>query len=176
MTTRLVHKTNWQCRADARELLQGIFASELLLPSRCLWIVSPWVSDVPVLDNAASTFRPAETAWGQRSIRLAELLLELARLGTTAVVATRPDPHNRLFLDQANQLFTDAGLVDRLVVRFSQDLHEKGIAGDGFYLGGSMNLTNNGVEVLEEALYYSTNAETVALVRLRYRDRWGGPP
>lgn len=174
MTTRLVHKTSWQCRADARELLQGIFAAELVLPSQFLWIVSPWVSDVPVLDNAASTFRPPETAWGQRSVRLAEVLLELGRLGTTVVVATRPDSHNRLFLDHATQLFTDGGLGDRLSIRFSHELHEKGIAGDAFYLGGSMNLTYNGVEVLEEALYYSTDTDTVAQVRLRYRDRWGG--
>ena len=35
-----------------REVLQLIFASELIQPSRCLWLVSPWLRNIPILDNS----------------------------------------------------------------------------------------------------------------------------
>ncbi len=174
MTTRLIHKSSWQCRHEARELLQAIFAGELLAPSRCLWIVSPWISNVPVIDNEAHTFQPPDTTWGRGTIRLAEVLRELARRGATLVIATRPDPRNELFLENIHRLLHEAGCTDRLVLHRVGQLHEKGIAGDGFYLGGSMNLTWNGIEVLEESLIYTTEPDTVAAVRLQYRERWGG--
>lgn len=47
-------------RNSVRELLQIIFTAELLSSSRCLWIVSPWLRDIPVLDNhnSLSVARP----------------------------------------------------------------------------------------------------------------------
>lgn len=176
MTSRLIHKSSWQCRHEARELLQAIFAAELLAPSRCLWIVSPWVSNVPVIDNEADTFRPPDTSWARGTIRLAHVLRELARRGTRVVVATRPDPQNDLLLEDIRWLFRDVGCADRLIVHQAAQLHEKGIAGDGFHLGGSMNLTWNGIEVLEESLHFTTEPDAVAAVRLQYRQRWGGAP
>jgi phosphatidylserine/phosphatidylglycerophosphate/cardiolipin synthase-like enzyme len=41
-----------------------------------------------------------------------------------------------------------------VAVRFhiAEELHTKGILGDGYYLAGSMNFTYNGITVNEEAL------------------------
>lgn len=174
MTTRLIHKSSWQCRHEARELLQAIFAAELLAPSRCLWIVSPWISNIQVIDNEARTFQPPDTTWGRGLIRLADILRELARRGTSVVIATRPDEQNEAFLEELKRVLRDVGCDERLVVHRAAQLHEKGVAGDDFYLGGSMNLTWNGIEVLEESLHYTTEPESVAIVRLQYRQRWGG--
>ena len=77
-------------------------------------------------------------------------------------------------MENLRRLLGDAGCTDRLVVHRVAQLHEKGIAGDEFYLGGSMNLTWNGIEVLEESLLFTTVPETVATIRLQYRQRWGG--
>jgi hypothetical protein len=176
VTTRLIHKSSWQCRHEARELLQAIFAGELLAPSRCLWIISPWISNVPVVDNEAQTFQPPDTTWGRGTIRLADVLRELARRGTQLVIATRPDAQNELFLEELQRLLRDAACLQQLTSHRVAQLHEKGIAGDEFYLGGSMNLTWNGIEVLEESLHYTTEDEAVATVRLQYRQRWGGVP
>ena len=52
------------------DLLQMLFLSELLAPSRCLWLVSPWISDIPVIDN--------------RIERLSRLRAELGALGQSA--------------------------------------------------------------------------------------------
>lgn len=174
MTSRYISKSSWQCRYEARDTLQAIFAAELLAPSRCLWIVSPWISDVPVLDNDALSFRFPDLGWGRRSIRLSEVLVELLRRDAVVILATRPDSHNRGFLQQLEQQSAGAGKASHLRVHFAEALHEKGIVGDGFYLGGSMNLTHSGLEVLEETIHFTTDPATVAQTRVRYFDRWGG--
>lgn len=174
MTSRLIHKSSWHCRHEARELLQGIFTAELVVPSECLWIVSPWISNVPIFDNEAQSFQPPETTWGRGTIRLGDVLRELARRGSKLVIATRPDAQNESFLEDLSRSLDEAGCIDRLVAHRDAQLHEKGIVGDAFYLSGSMNLTWNGIEILEEALTYVTDAETVATKRLQCRKRWGG--
>src|SRR4051794_33569017 len=51
VSTRLLHKTSGRSRNEAREVLEFFFLAELLSPSRCLWIVSPWLRDVTLFDN-----------------------------------------------------------------------------------------------------------------------------
>jgi hypothetical protein len=174
MTSRYISKSKWQCRHEARDLVQGIFASELVAPSRCLWIVSPWISDVAVFENDALNFRLPDVGWGRRLVRLSEVVLELLRRDATVILATRPDQHNTIFLQQLEQACGDAGHTSRIRVHIAENLHEKGIVGDAFYLGGSMNLTHNGLEILEEVLHFTTDPEVIAQTRLRYFDRWGG--
>jgi phosphatidylserine/phosphatidylglycerophosphate/cardiolipin synthase-like enzyme len=61
-------------------------------------------------------------------------------------------------------------------VRFhiAEELHTKGILGDGYYLAGSMNFTYNGITVNEEALTYETSPEVIAEQQLIFINRWGG--
>jgi hypothetical protein len=46
MTARQFLQSAVDTRNAVRELLQIVFASELLAPSRCLWLVSPWLREV----------------------------------------------------------------------------------------------------------------------------------
>jgi hypothetical protein len=55
-----------------------------------------------------------------------------------------------------------------------EDLHEKGLLADDFYLAGSMNLTYGGVELLEETVTFDTAADVIAQARLVFYERWGG--
>jgi hypothetical protein len=153
------------------DLLETIFAAELVLPSRCLWIVSPWISNVAILDNGAHAYLSIEPAWAQGPVRLVQVLHKLMELGTQVVVATRAVTHNDTFL---RALGGGAGAPGRLVVRTSEELHTKGILGDGFYLSGSMNITHHGITLNEEAVEYTTEAAVVAGTRLEFRERWGG--
>src|SRR5438093_10234369 len=86
-------------RNSVREVLQAIFASELLSPSRCLWIVSPWLRDVPVLDNTTGGFLALCPDLPRSEVRLSRVLRELLGCGTHVVIATRPDSGNRQVLD-----------------------------------------------------------------------------
>ena len=69
---------------------------------------------------------------------------------------------------------SEAGVTSSLLLNEAEDLHEKGLLGDDFYLSGSMNLTYGGVELLEETVKFDTAEDVVAEARLVYYERWGG--
>lgn len=170
MSARYIHS-----RLSSRQvpdLLQTVFAAELLSPSRCLWLVSPWVSDIPVLDNGANAFLALEPGWARGKVRLSQVLMALAERGTTVRVATRPDPHNRGVLEALEAYARVKGVG--IHVHKNQELHLKGILGDRFYLGGSMNFTHNGITLNEEAVHYETASEVVSERHVLFADRWGG--
>jgi hypothetical protein len=172
--TRHIHKSSWRCQDDVKELLQAITIGEMLAPSLCLWLVSPWLSDIPIIDNRAGAFDAMDSTWGPRVLRLVEVLHRCLQVGTTVVVATRPVSHNRPFLAQLIASAAEAGASSALLVNESEDLHEKGLLGDDYYFSGSMNFTFGGVELLEETVKFDTAEDVVAQARLVYHDRWGG--
>ena len=170
MRSRYIHS-----RLSSRQvpdLLQAIFVAELTTPSRCLWLVSPWISDIPVIDNSANTFLCLEPSWSRDRLRLSQVLATLAEQGTTVHVATRPDSHNRSFIEGLQARISGTEVTIQLHVQ--EELHAKGILGDGYYLAGSMNFTYNGITVNEEALYYETTPEVIAEQQVIFNSRWGG--
>lgn len=152
------------------DLLQVLLVAELISPSTCLWLVSPWVSDIPIIDNTANTFLALEPSWPRSKIRLVQVLATLTRLGTTVCVAIRPDLHNRSFVEALGILAND----NYLRIHQAEELHTKGMLSDAFFLAGSMNFTFNGITVNEEALIYETALETISEQKLNFRARWGG--
>lgn len=160
-------------------LLRTIFVSELLTPSSTLWIVSPWLSDVPILDNRLDGFRHLEPTWPRAQIRLGIILATLADRGTHLVVATRPA--RRVAGDEGSRA-TDRFLeglqarvpsATRLTAhRNFERLHTKGLLGDGFFLAGSMNFTFAGVKLNDEFVRFTTATAEVSGVRIQFRDAW----
>jgi hypothetical protein len=152
------------------DLLHLLFAAELVQPSRCLWLISPWITDVPILDNRSGAFTSMQPAWPRLQVRLADVLEALADRGATIRVATRPVPINEPFVQRLER----AGRSNVRVAR-SEALHEKGLLGDTFYLGGSMNFTGNGITIAEEAVQLHLSPQVVAEGRVTLTERWGGP-
>jgi hypothetical protein len=173
--TRVIRKSRQRASGEAAALLAAVFTAELLVPSRCIWIVSPWISDVQLVNNAANTFDALER-WGSRPVRLTELLVTLAEAGTTVVIGTTDEASNAAFLSRTTTLFRDQRLTDLLVVDVdpTNELHEKAITTDDCVVAGSMNITNNGIFVREEYVEFRTDEEFVARARLDAFDRFGG--
>ena len=176
MTPNTFHPARYiHTKATARQvpdLLQNIFVAELLCPSSCLWFVSPWVSDIPVIDNRTNGFLSFEPRWVRAQVSLSQVLAKLLELGTSIHVATRPDVHNDAFLDRMRRLANPDGLA--LHVHSADELHEKGILADGFYLSGSMNFTFNGISLNEEVVHFTVDPAVIAENRIRFAARWGG--
>lgn len=170
MTARQFLQSAADARNSARELLQLIFASELLMPSRCLWIVSPWLRDIPVLDNSTGSFIFLCPDFPRTEIRLSRVLRELVDRGTTLVIATRADAGNRQVIDGLQS--PDGS--NRVIFHERSELHAKGIVGDRYSLIGSMNLTYNGLERLTEMLVFQTERGSVEQLRLAFRREYGG--
>jgi hypothetical protein len=163
--SRFIHSQSTETR-QIPDLLQAIFVAELAEPSNCLWIVSPWISDIPLIDNRANAFLTLEPSWPRGKIRLSQVLSVLVDRGATVRVITRPSiPSNQSFLQRVQ------GLVH---ITETSDLHEKGVLGSQFYLSGSMNFTYLGITLNEEVLHYETNDEVIAEHTIIFTQRWGG--
>ncbi len=173
--TRVIRKSRSRSSREAANLLSSIFAAELIQPSRCLWLVSPWISDIGILDNTTNGFE-AIRPFGPRPIRLSEILVTLAGRGSNVVVGTTADTTNNAFRQRTHRLFEDRGLAASLTIDIdvSGELHEKAITGDDFVLSGSMNITNSGVFVREEFLEFRSDEEFVARSRMDAFERFGG--
>jgi len=170
MSTRQFLQSASDARNAVRELLQLVFASELVAPSRCLWIVSPWLRDVPALDNRTGSFISVCPDLPRTEVRLSRVLRVLIERGTQIVIATRPGSGNRQVLDGLGDLPEG----NDLIFHERPDLHAKGIVGDRFCLIGSMNLTYNGLEHLTEMLVFQTDRHHVEQLRVAFRSEYGG--
>jgi hypothetical protein len=175
MESRVIHKSAGQARNEVRDLLETIFIAELISPSRCLWVVSPWVSDIVVVDNRGAGFDGVDPTLGSRVIRLSDALARLVSMGATICIACRPIDTNQRFLESLRAAFDRADAPDdALTVVQTEHLHEKGLLGDDYYLSGSMNLTYSGVELLDEMVRFELDVSSVAAARVTFHARYGG--
>jgi len=177
MTSRLIFKGRNRAAREIENLLQSIFAAELVHPSEVIWLVSPWVSDVPLLDNRSGAFAGVEPTWGRRPISFVETLGAVMQRGAKVVVATRPDDHNHRFVHRLESAVRSSGLTERLLVHVDdrERLHEKGLVGQDYYVSGSMNFTESGIRIHDEAVKYDLDPATVAQARVHFRQTYGAP-
>ncbi|MEV6621413.1 phospholipase D-like domain-containing protein DpdK [Amycolatopsis sp. NPDC051106] len=173
--TRVIRKSKAQSAGDVLDLLNALFTAELIAPSRCLWLVSPWISDVEIIDNSAGTY-PVLAHYGKRVVRLAEVLGTLAMAGTKIVIATTPDLANSTFIRRMQLLRRDLHIEQVVDIQtdYSGRLHTKALTGDDYALAGSMNITFNGIFIREEQVELKTDTEYVAQARMDAYDRFGG--
>lgn len=175
MRTRNLRTTAFSSREELADALQALFIGEVMTPSTPMWIVTPWISDVVVIDNRSARFTGLMPDMPRRQIRFGETLLALLQRGGTLVIACRPDDHNRAFTERLAERALEAGVDDGLRQQFSRELHEKGVLTRHVLLSGSMNLTYNGLRRLEESILLTDDSDAVARARHAYEDRWGQP-
>lgn len=155
-------------RRDVQELLHGLFVAELIQPSDELWIVSPWISNIIVINDQAGRLRFLHDS-GQTRVRLLSAIGALARLGGTIHIVTRPTD-NEAFVASVKSLRQSVG--DSVRLCFRQTLHAKGIAGDGYAVTGSMNLTWSGTEKWDELVEFRTGNDATQ-IRSKFREAYG---
>ncbi|MER5265094.1 phospholipase D-like domain-containing protein DpdK [Actinosynnema sp. NPDC002837] len=172
---RVIRKSKAQSAGEALDLLAALFSAELASPAKCLWLVSPWISDVELLDNTTGAYSSL-MRFGRRRVRLAEVLVTLATSGTEVVVATTSDNHNRTLRDRLEVLSGDLHVESRLkvVVDSTDQLHTKALTSDDYALAGSMNITYNGIHLREEQVELRTEPDYVAQARMDAHGRFGG--
>lgn len=153
------------------ELIQSIFVAELIRPSRRLWLASPWISDVDLIDNRARQFASLCPDWPAAWIGLTRVLEALLVRGSRVTIITNDDAHNRHVRERVQALGRVYEGQTRTIV--DENLHEKGIVGDWFSLSGSMNLTYHGIFVNQEHLVYTCDESRVSERRIGFELRWG---
>ncbi|NKS24598.1 phospholipase D-like domain-containing protein DpdK [Prescottella equi] len=154
----------------ASDAVESLFIAELMSPSPDVWLLSPWVSDIPVIDNRAGSFAGLAQGMGGHTILLTRALIELATLGTHVHVVVRPDPRNTKVTDKLRAA-TDTTRRINIVVR--DNLHEKALLTSRFHLHGSMNFTHYGRTVNEESLVLENDVSNISRANLDYHERFG---
>ena len=175
MSARLIRKDSVYCSSQVQDLLQSLFAAEFIYPSSTLWLVSAWVSDIPVLDNTGMSFSAVSSRWGPRKLRLSEVLVELAVQGSTVIVVTNDDLHNEGFKQRLAMKADRVGVSGSVHVFEREELHTKALLGDAYYLDGSMNFTQNGIQVNDETISLVLDMDDVQRARIDYLERYKPP-
>jgi len=171
MTTlyRRIFKNQQTGSATIKELLQSMFVGEILETYGRIWIVSPWVSNITLIDNRSGNFDTLSPEWGRREIRLTDVLIGLMSKGTKVVIVTRDDDTNKPFLNKLRDTAEIHALNEQLEFKLDPLLHKKGILLSHSLLMGSMNLSNNGLEMLDEWIQFSIDPEDIATTKLEFQ-------
>lgn len=167
-TSRRIFKTAITNQNVVRELLQLMFVSEFLARGEEIWLVSPWVSNIVLLDNRAGGFDAINPEWRRREIRLVDCAIQLLSSGERVTVVSRPDEHNKRFLFRLGEAAREAGVGNFLTLIERDHLHTKGILTEHGLLLGSMNITYNGLELNDEYVEYDTDPASLAGTRLAF--------
>lgn len=173
MNTRILQKSRSRSRNEAKELLQHFFAAELLLPSKCLWIVSPWLRNIELFDGTTGAFADLFPGAPRRMIRLTDVLRALLIAGSRIVVVLRTPRDDGGVSDQLVEAARALGRQSQLLIVDHPTLHSKGLLGDHVALTGSMNVTFAGVDSHTELLQFVTEPEFVAKLRLEFSGAYG---
>lgn len=167
-TRRIATRGGGQTRL-VNDLLQTLLITELLDPSSKLLVLSPWISDIVVIDNSSGQFKSILPGMPSRPIRFTEVLTELARRGTQVRVVVRDDDKNAAVRTRINDLHA-SGPRPEILIR--DNLHDKGLLSDRFHVHGSMNFTFFGQAVNEEGVTVTSDPDAIARARLDYQGRY----
>ena len=172
--TRTIQKSSSTAATEVADLLESIFTRLILFPDRCIWIVSPWISDINVVDQRFGVV-PNLESYGRRRLSLLEVLGALAEGDTTVVVALRDDRINQRTIGRLQSLAREHRLEGKLSVHLTNNKHhDKTMVGDNFVITGSMNFTVSGTAFNDERVEYSTDPGRVAEAQLDLHDRFPG--
>jgi len=167
VSQRIIRRSSSQSRVAVGDLLEAVLVGELLAPGSRLWVVSPWLTDFPVIDNRGGQFTQLDPTWGASRIRISAVLRALIQRGVLVSVATRPGQSEEDFLDRLRSGAEADGSAARLRVRAADDAgrhwaHEKALVADTWALHGSMNFTFSGVELNGELVTFTDDLAAVA--------------
>lgn len=168
MANRKIFKNATTSQAAVKELLAFVFSQELVLPSKDVFVVAPWISNIPVLDNRQGGFMSLNPEWSRSEIHLVDVLTTMATRGARLHIHVNKDTHNLYTESRLHEALSDAGVSGQCRWRTHKNLHTKGLLTERVLISGSMNLTRNGVRILDESVDVSFDALAVATARVHF--------
>ena len=170
MSTRLIHRSAARPNRMISETVALLFTAELIAPGNRLMIVTPWISDVPILDNRCGGLSSLEPSWASTTIRLSKVLRVLLQKDVSVQISCGPGIREDNFLGVIKEMAGRDGSLDSLTIRrasadrYSEFDHEKAVIADNWAVFGSMNLTYRGVELNGELVTVTRDLQKVAEV------------
>ncbi|NWJ94150.1 MAG: hypothetical protein HXX20_00035 [Chloroflexi bacterium] len=167
MLNRVIKSSARSSSMQLTECLNSLMAIELMHPSLELYLISPWISNMPLIKSQFGQFRAIMGELGKSELRLADVMTILAERGTKVCIMCRPDQSSTD--DFLRRLPSNLANIE---VRQTGTLHEKGLISQYFYLRGSMNFTYSGISFNDESIELTTEPELVGNALIEARLRW----
>jgi hypothetical protein len=155
-------------------VIQAALLSELVRPvseGRTLWLVSGWVTDVPIIDNSYGAYDALLGDGFPAVANLSHVLGAIHRRGTFVNLVTMRMPRNEFFADQLRRA---AGNSPEPYITDGERVHEKTLCTKSWLIEGSMNFTRNGLGVNDESVTYTTSSAKTAKALIDFAARWEG--
>ena len=158
---------------EVSDVLQSVLVAELLCPSTAFWLVSPWISDIPVFDNREGSLSSLGPDWAHRPILLSEVIPVILDAETRVTVVLRGGEDNSMFRTRLQAMQATHPHYLRIIER--PEVHEKGLVTDHALVAGSMNFTFSGQSRNLEHVVLDTNLERVNQLQLELSQEypWG---
>jgi hypothetical protein len=164
MKNRIIKSRSRSSLVLLTDCISSILSLELLYPSKEVYLISPWVTNVPLLNNSQGQFRSIIPESPVDWICLGDLLSLLSDRGSKVFVLCRTDQsQNDEFLRR---------LPEAIKCKQTKRLHEKGLITENFYFRGSMNFTYSGVNLNDESVELTTEKDIVAHALLEAQQSW----
>ena len=146
------------------DTLTSLLALELMGPGGRVYLISPRLGDMVLIDSPFGQFRSLMPELGQTELRLSGVLGTLASRGTTVRVLYRSgDIHTNTFI---------ARLSPDVKRRRLDRLDERGLVSERFYLRGSLEFDLGGVSAGDESVEISTDPSDVSRALLDAEQLW----
>lgn len=174
MPKRTIYKHTKNLSVAIRNILQSLFISEISKPSKCVWLISPWISDINIVDNRSGGFASLCPDWPNSEIKISQVIKLLLLKNTTIVIATRLDEYSRDFINKVSTIAFEEKLESLLIIKKEDNLHIKGILTDSLWLSGSMNLTFNGIYTNDEVITMDNDDVEISKAKLELCNTYGG--
>ena len=143
VTQRVICRAADQSRAAVSDLIEAALVAELVAPGSRLVVISPWITDFPVIDNRAGQFSHLDAQWGAARIRLSSALRSLMLRVVHISVACRSGISEEEFIERLRLAAQTDGTDELLTLQRDDDLlrdraHEKALIAQSWALHGSM--------------------------------------
>lgn len=142
----------------------SLLALEALSPGKEIYLISPYISNAPILDNNRHFWSTLFPLTGAGVIYLADILAMFVWRGSKVRLICDPEHHQTQdFLKTYGKGFNYRQLKGN---------HEKGLITGSFYLHGSMNFTYYGIRINSERVEIKTDSADISAALLAARARW----
>ena len=148
-------------RHELATALNAVWVGEAVRPSRFLIVAATDFADGPAFDNRAGGFSGLEPSWGERVVRVSDVLLRVlehggAGLGTHPPPGRSPKPAPR----PPPRAAAESGSIDRLRTAEVEALPAAGVYGDGFAVAGAVAFADAGPDFAGEGVVFEIDPVT----------------
>lgn len=160
---------------SVRNLVENVAAMELLQPSSVIWLVSPAIRDIEVLDNRAGAYRAAGPDLPLTRLRLSRILARAVASGGRLMLYTHQLSESRFLMEQLKGLLPARDLAERVICGERDLLPTVGWLGDDYCLTGSMNFAHADLWHRDDKMTMQTCPQRVEQLRRQFSQSYGAP-